>query len=87
MKLKIELNREECIGAAACVAVASKIWEMEADGKVSIIGGNKLEDGKKEEILIDTQNDEDIESIIESAKVCPVAVIKIFNTETGEQVA
>ena len=87
MKLKVWLNREECIGAAACVAVASKIWEMQADAKVSIIGGSKLEDGKIEEILIETDNEEDIENIIESAKVCPVAVIKIFNTETGEQIA
>ena len=33
MKYKIEHNRPDCIGCAACAAVAPNHWEMNEDGK------------------------------------------------------
>ena len=38
-KYKISYSREGCIGAAACVAVNPKYYEMKDDGKVDLIGG------------------------------------------------
>ena len=82
-KYKVTLDRNECIGAAACIAVARKFWELKDDAKVDLLGGTRNEDNSKHEIIIET--DEDLELMIESARVCPVSVIKVFNVETGEQ--
>ena len=86
MKIRIEYDRDGCIGAAACVAIDAKLWEMKEDNKASIIGGTKMNDGKNEQILMEVSDQEEIDTVIESARVCPVAVIKIFNVETGEQI-
>ena len=84
VKYKIYLKREECIGAAACVAVNRKVWQLMDDGKVDIIGGTKLDNGDQE-MIVET-DEEEFKKNIESAEVCPVNVIIITNLETGEQV-
>ena len=84
VKYKVYLKRPECIGAAACVAVNRKLWELQQDGKVSIIGGTKLEN-EDEEIFLETDGEE-FKRNIESAEVCPVNIIIITNLDTGEQI-
>lgn len=74
-KYKIELDREECIGAAACVAVAPQLWELVDDGKVDLLKGKFNEETKMFELIIETE--EDVKTAQESADVCPVNVIKI----------
>jgi len=81
-KYKIEYDRNSCIGAAVCAAVDEKFWEINADGKADLKGGNK--DG---DIFVVEIEEEDIENMKAAAEGCPVNVIKITNKETGEKVA
>ena len=86
-KLKIIYDREECIGAAACVAVAPEYWELDNDGKANLIKDNpKLnEETKKWELVIEV-DEKTFNSIKESADVCPVLCIEIFEiTEDGNE--
>jgi len=72
-KFKIIFDREACIGAAACVAVAPKFFEMNEDGKADLLKGKKNKEGKFE--LVIEASDE--KTAVESADVCPVSVIKV----------
>jgi len=82
-KYKVVLNRPECIGAAACVAVAPKFWKLMEDGKVNLLGGKF--NGSNMELIVETE--EDLALMVESAQVCPVSVIHVYNEETGEKIA
>ncbi len=77
MKYKVVLDRKNCIGAAACVAVAAKFWKLHTDGKVNIIGGKKNKDNSEQEIIVST--DSDFKLMMDAAKVCPDAVIHVFD--------
>ena len=91
-KYKILYDREKCIGAGSCVAVADHIWKMDDEDKATLLeeGTEELElvtsEMKKtpeiEEAVID---EKDLDVVIQSAEVCPVQVIKIIDIETGEE--
>ena len=87
-KYKIVYDRDNCIGAAACVAVNPEYWVLKEDGKASIVMNKKPEikkgNGVIEEAIID---EKDLQTNIEAANVCPVRVIKIIDIETGKEVA
>ena len=86
VKLRIEYVREECIGAFACVAVDPDRWATASDSKADLIKAHSTEkDGKKVWILEVEADDAMKETIIQAADVCPVAVIAVFNAETGEK--
>ncbi len=72
-KYKIEFDREACIGAAACCAVAPEQWVMQEDGKPNLMFSEISEDKLKENI--------------EAAEVCPVRVIKVIEKKTGKVLA
>lgn len=61
--MKIIVDREACISAADCVAIAPKTFELDEEGKARVIGV----DG------------DDQETILEAVKSCPVACIYIFD--------
>ncbi|RME78203.1 ferredoxin [Candidatus Woesearchaeota archaeon] len=71
-RYKIVYDRNGCIGAGACAAV-SKNWKM-----------NDLDN--KADFLEAEFSEEDLEHNLDAARMCPVQVIKIINTETGEEV-
>lgn len=68
--LKVRVDRDLCIGAATCAAVAAKAFELDSDAKA---------------IILDTAQEESAATIIEAAKSCPVAAIIIEN-EKGERI-
>jgi len=78
VKYKILLKRPVCIGALSCSALDPKIWEETPDGKVSIIGGEKVknEAGEviEEYIILDELEDERLDG----AMSCPVLAIEIY---------
>ena len=78
-KYKIEFDRELCIGALACTAVAPDFWPRSEDGKVDLKGATYNEKTKKWELIIE---DKDFEINQEAADVCPVEAIKI--TKVGD---
>lgn len=78
MKLKIEHNRQGCIGCCACAAIAPDFWVMEQDGKSSIINSKHIienEEIKKEELFIE---EKDLAVNKEAAESCPVNVIHLI---------
>lgn len=81
-KYRIDHDRPNCIGCAACAAVSPDFWEMKDDGKSSIIGC-KEKDDEWEELEID---EKDFEENKEAAESCPVNVIHLKNLDTDEDI-
>jgi len=77
-KYKIEFDRELCIGALACTAVAEKFWPRADDDKVDLTGATYNEETKKWELIID---EEDYAVNKEAEEVCPVVAIKVIKIE------
>ena len=68
--LKVRVDRSLCIGAATCIAVAPKTFVLDSEAKA---------------IILKTATEETKETIIDSAKACPVAAI-IIEDEKGQKV-
>lgn len=60
---KIYVDREICIGAAPCVAVAPKVFALDKDNKSYVIDEKGADD----------------ETILLAAKSCPVKAIFLFD--------
>jgi len=82
-KYKIEYNREGCIGAAACEAIAPDVWKLsDDDGKANLEKGKPVE-GK--DCFFEREfDDENLQKNLDAAKQCPAGVIKVINLETGD---
>ena len=65
----MRIDRDLCIGAATCVALAPKAWALDDEAKA---------------IILDTSEEETDEMLLEAAKSCPVMAIFITD-ETGKQ--
>ena len=70
MAYKVTVDRNLCIGAGSCVAVAPKAFALDNEAKA---------------IVLPTVNEETDENLVEAGKSCPVAAI-IIHDETGKQV-
>jgi ferredoxin len=69
-KYIILIDRETCIGAGPCVAVAGKTFFLDKENKASILEGEWDED----------------DMILAAAQSCPVFAITIIDKETGLKV-
>lgn len=69
-KLTMRIDRNLCIGAATCVAIAPKAWALDDEAKA---------------IILDTAKDETDDTLLEAAKGCPVMAIFITD-QTGKQI-
>jgi len=68
---KVWVDRDLCIGAASCVAVAPKAFTLDDEAKA---------------VVLDTIDQEQKETIVDAAKACPVAAIFIEDIKTGKRV-
>lgn len=68
-KYKVKIDRDLCIGAASCVALAMKTFALDSENKAIVLE----EDGDPPE------------SIKLAAESCPTKAIILENVETGEQ--
>lgn len=68
--LKVTVDRNLCIGAATCIAVAPKTFILDSEAKA---------------IILKTAIEETDQTIIDSAKACPVAAI-IIEDEKGQKI-
>lgn len=68
--IKVTVDRDLCIGAATCVAVAPKMFALDSEAKA---------------ILLDTSAEESYQSTLDAAKSCPVAAI-IIEDDQGNKV-
>lgn len=66
----MRIDRNLCIGAATCVAIAPKAWMLDDEAKA---------------VILDTAAEETDDTLIEAAKGCPVAAIFITD-DTGKQI-
>jgi ferredoxin len=69
-KITVTVLKDLCIGAASCVAVAPKTFQLDNEAKA---------------IILDSAVEESQETIIDAAKSCPVAAI-IIQDESGKQI-
>ncbi len=81
-KFKIEHNRPDCIGCAACAAISPEHWEMHEDGKSDIKNSIKRDDGWEEKDI----EEADFVTNKDAADACPVNVIHIRNLTTNEKI-
>jgi len=78
----LQHDRPNCIGCAACEAVAPDFWEMKEDGKSDIKEAKTLDNGWQELEI----NGKNYEQNKEAADSCPVNVIHLVNKKTGEKI-
>jgi ferredoxin len=78
VKYKVIFDKEACIGALACVAVADDVWTDDNEGKVDLKDATFNEETQKWELIID---EKDLEKHTEAAEVCPVLAIVIEKIE------
>ncbi len=69
-KYKVWVDRDLCIGAATCVAVAPKTFIL---------------DGEAKAVILESATEDEVATIIDGAKACPVAAI-IIEDEKGNRV-
>lgn len=69
-KWTMRIDRDLCIGAATCIALAPKAWALDDEAKA---------------IILDTVEEESDTALLDAAKGCPVMAIFITD-ETGKQV-
>lgn len=67
--LTMRIDRDLCIGAATCVALAPKAWALDDEAKA---------------IILDTTEEETAQALLDAAKGCPVMAIFITD-ENGKQ--
>jgi len=80
-RIRIEFDKNNCIGNKACLAMDFKRWKDMGE-KVDLIGGKEISEGIF--ILEGNYSEEEIETIVEGANVCPVNVITVKNLDTGK---
>jgi ferredoxin len=81
-KYKIVFERDVCIGAASCVAVAPTVWELDNENKAVLKGGSKTSNPNIFEKEID---EKDLQLNLDAARACPVNAIHIVEKETGKK--
>jgi ferredoxin len=77
-KYRIEFDREACIGALACNAIAPEFWTLAKDGKVDLKDATFNKETKKWVLVIE---EKDFKVNDDAGYSCPVNVIKIIKIE------
>jgi len=62
---KIVINRDLCIAAVSCIAVAETVFELDNENKVVVTDGNSVDD----------------ETLLMAAESCPTKAIILFDKE------
>ncbi|HLD78203.1 MAG TPA: ferredoxin [archaeon] len=79
---RVTYDRQKCIGAAVCNAVAPKLWTMAADGKAVLVSGRETSPGQWERDIPAAE----LEDMKRAADGCPALVIHVFDKRTGEKI-
>jgi ferredoxin len=69
-KYQVKVIRNLCIGAASCVAVSPKTFQLDGENKA----------------VVQEASDDLPDNILMAAQSCPTKAIVIIDTETGKQV-
>ncbi|MCS7135201.1 MAG: ferredoxin [Candidatus Aenigmarchaeota archaeon] len=80
-KYKIIYERDACIGAAVCVAIAPTVWELDKENKAVLKGGSS-----KDKNIFEKEIDEkELQINLDAARGCPVNAIHIIEKDTGKK--
>ncbi len=79
---KVTYDRQKCIGAAVCNAVAPKLWTMAADGKATLVAGRETTPGQWERDIPAAE----LEDMRRAADGCPALVIHVYDKKTGAKI-
>jgi ferredoxin len=73
---KIRLDRDKCIQCGACAAIAPDLFEMAQDGK-STLKNSKKPSENIEELEINDDKPQVLESAKQTAQACPNGAIEV----------
>jgi len=65
---KIVVDRDLCIAAVSCIAVADEVWELDEENKVVAKDANAMDDA----------------TIIASAESCPTKAIFVYDNDGNQ---
>lgn len=65
---KIVVDRDLCIAAVSCMAVAAETWELDGENKIVVKDANSVDDA----------------TLIASAEACPTKAIFLYDTEGSQ---
>ncbi|MDY6768596.1 MAG: ferredoxin [Candidatus Nanohaloarchaea archaeon] len=82
MGYKIVYDRTGCIGAGTCEALDPDDFELVEDGLADLKDAEETSDGMWEKEVPEDRE----EAALAAARGCPVNVITIIDTDSGEQV-
>lgn len=84
MVYKVKVDRDLCIGAATCVAIAPNTFELDSEGKAVI----KKKDSSLTSDFVKYEDINDAEeNILNAAKSCPVnAIVIVEIDEQGNEI-
>ena len=68
--MKIVVDKELCIGAAPCVAIAGAVFQLDENGKAYVVDAKGADDA----------------TIKMAAEACPVRAIFLYDEATGAQI-
>lgn len=68
IRMKIVVDRDVCISAADCVAIAPNTFELDPEGKC----------------IIKDVKGHDLATILDAAKACPVACIYLYDDQGNQ---
>lgn len=83
MKVKIKVDPDLCIGAAACVTVAPETFQLNSENKADVLDHGQAAGGPSYEREVDV-TEEELQNILLGAESCPVLAVYIFD-EAGKQ--
>lgn len=81
-KYVVQFDRKNCIGVFSCTAVLADAWKVASDGKADLAGSTE----KEPELFELEISRKELAKMLESAEVCPVNVIHIFEKKTGRKI-
>lgn len=82
-KWRVEFDRENCIGAGACVAANPDAWSIDQDGKATLKGASY--DPEKKIWWVEIE-EADAQKHMDAAGVCPVTVIHVIDPEGNKKI-
>lgn len=86
--MKIVVDRDLCIGAASCVMLAAKTYNLDQEGKVYILNEKKDTAVTSEAgTVVESEQTPEMDArdaIIDGARSCPVFAIKLYEDDGTE---
>ena len=65
---KIVVDRDLCIAAVSCIAVAAETWELDDENKIVVTDANSVDD----------------ETLMQSAQACPTKAIFLYDNDGNQ---